>query len=100
LIKKSQQKKSRLHFSFLSATAMQAIATMGATFYIYLGHRSLVGNRYNDKELQFHRRSPIAFLSAQWDDLFSRLHNQAENEKTNKAISTHRPNSAHVHVRF
>jgi hypothetical protein len=33
------------------------------------------------------RRSPIAFLSAQWDGLFSRLHNQAEDEKTNKAIS-------------
>jgi hypothetical protein len=35
LIKKSQQKKSRLHFSFLSAMAMQANATMGATSYIY-----------------------------------------------------------------
>jgi hypothetical protein len=66
--------------------AMQANATMAATFYVYLGHRSLVGNRYNDKELQFHRRSPIAFLSAQWDDLFPRLHNQADHEKTNKAI--------------
>ena len=39
------------------------------------------------------RRSPIAFLSAQWDNLFSRLHNQAVHEKTNKAIS---PPAGHI----
>ena len=63
--------------------AMQANATMGATSYIYRSYLSSMVGRY----LEDGRRSPIAFLLAQWDNLFSRLHNQAENEKTNKAIS-------------
>jgi hypothetical protein len=61
LIKKSQQKKSRLHFSFLSAMAMQANATMGATSYIYRSYLSSMVGRY----LEDGRRSPIAFLLAQ-----------------------------------
>ena len=67
--------------------AMQANATMGATSYIYRSYLSSMVGRYLEEEVWFGRRSPIAFLSAQWDNYFSRLHNQAENEKTNKAIS-------------
>jgi hypothetical protein len=65
LIKKSQQKKSRLHFSFLSAMAMQANATMGATSYIYRSYLSSMVGRYLEEEVWFGRRSPIAFLLAQ-----------------------------------
>jgi hypothetical protein len=50
LIKKSNQKKSRLHFSFLSAKAMQAHATMGATSYIYWSYLCSIAGRYLEKE--------------------------------------------------
>ena len=67
--------------------AISAISTMGATSYIYLGYLCSEVSRYEERKPEFNWRSPIAFLSAQWDDWFSRLHNQADHEKTNKAIS-------------
>jgi len=66
---------------------MVAPSTMGATSYINFGYLCSAASRYEEKQPEFHRRSPIAVLSAQWDDWFSRLHNQADHEKTNKAIS-------------
>ena len=67
--------------------AISALSAMGATSYINLGYLSLVVSRYEERKPELNRRSPIAVLSAQWDNLFSRLHNQADHEKTNKAIS-------------
>jgi hypothetical protein len=43
-MKKSKQKKSRLHFSFLSAMAMVELSTMGASHFLYLFGLHKFGN--------------------------------------------------------